>query len=335
MAGSVTLYGDIGNNTAFYFKGRMLKVAIPSMCMGRYGQFVSVPKNKTTAIKWRKYNPFAPTLTPLTEGVTPSADEPTVTDVEVVLTQFGRRVVLSDVIMDTHEDPVMQQVSIRLGELAAQMQELVCFNAIRGGTSVQWVGGTTRATVSSAITGAALDRAIRTLKRGNTGFVTGMLQASDKVATQPVRKGFIAFCHVDLQMDLEKIAGYIPVANYASGQAQGDHEIGSYKELRFMTSTLYGPWMAAGASGSTLLTNGVGNGTTGNADVYPIVIVGEDAYAQAALAGTDSIVPVVVNPKPSDSDPLGQRGHVGFKFWSAARILQDSFMTRIECGVAQ
>lgn len=332
---NIVTSGDIGLNTATHFAAKMLKVAIPSMCMGRYGQQVAIPSNKTQSVKWRRYNPFAPTLVPLVEGVTPSADEPTVTDVETILAQFGRRVVLSDVIMDTHEDPVMAQMSTRLGELAAQMQELICFNALRGGTSVQWVGGTSRGTVSAAISAAALDRAIRTLKRANTGYITGMLAASDKVATQPVRKGFVAFCHVDLQQDLERLAGYIPVANYASGQAHGDYEIGSYKEIRFMTSTLYGPWMAAGASGSTLLTNGNGGGATGNADVYPIVIVGEDAYATVSLAGRGAITPVVVNPKPSDSDPLGQRGHCGFKFYSAARILQDAFATRIECGVAQ
>jgi N4-gp56 family major capsid protein len=116
-------------------------------------------------------------------------------------------------------------------------------------------------------------------------------------------------------------------------QPLGDNEIGSYKELRFMTSTLYTPFLQAGASGSTLLTNGTTG--TGNADVYPIVIVGKDAYATVSLAGANAVTPMVVNAKPTDSDPLAQRSHVGFKMYSTAAILNDAWMVRVETGANQ
>ena len=333
MTGQVTSYGDIGSRTAAMVSGSMLKVAIPRLCMGRYGQQAVIPKNKTQSIRWRRYNPFVANTVPLQEGVTPSADQITTTDVEAVLQQFGRRAVISDAISDTHEDPVLSQVSMRMAEVAARTQELVIYNAIRGGTNVLFAGGTSRATVNAAINAATLNRAIRQLKRADTEYITQMLAASDKVATQPVRDGFVAFVHPDMQTDLEAVSGYIPVANYASGQAHGPYELGSYREIRFMASTLYTPFLAAGASGSSLLTNG-GSGT-GNADVYPMIIVGSDAYATVSLAGRNAIMPMVVNPKPSDSDPLGQRGHVGFKMWTIARILNDAFMVRVEAGVNQ
>jgi N4-gp56 family major capsid protein len=43
---------------------------------------------------------------------------------------------------------------------------------------------------------------------------------------------------------------------------------------------------------------------------------------------------MVVNPKASDSDPLAQRGHVGWKGYSATIILNDFWMVRLEVAVS-
>jgi N4-gp56 family major capsid protein len=42
---------------------------------------------------------------------------------------------------------------------------------------------------------------------------------------------------------------------------------------------------------------------------------------------------MVVNPKPSDSDPLAQRGHVAWKSMQKAVILNDAWMVRVEVAV--
>jgi len=43
-----------------------------------------------------------------------------------------------------------------------------------------------------------------------------------------------------------------------------------------------------------------------------------------------AVTPMVVNPKPSDSDPLGQRGHAAWKSMQTAVILNDAWMVRAE-----
>lgn len=332
-----TVYGDITPRTAAYAAAKMLDRALPMMCMGRFGQQQPIPKNKTNVIRFRRFNAFAPSLTPLVEGVTPSPDLVTATDVQAVLQQYGRRVQISDVIADTHEDPVLNEYAEVLGEVAAQTQELIIYNAIRGGTNVLFSGGTTRGTVNASMqttTGAsALNRAIRQLKRQNAKPITRMLSASDKVATAGIRPAYIAFCHPDLQQDLETMTGWRNPVEYGTYQGVLPNEIGSFKEIRFLASTLYSPFLAAGASGSTLLTNG-GTGT-GNADVYPIIIVGADAYATISLAGANAVTPIVLNPKPSDSDVLAQRAHVAFKMYGTSCILNDAWMVRVETGVSQ
>lgn len=328
-----TAYGDISPRTAAHAAAVLLDRAMPQMCMGKFGQQQPIPKNKTNSVKFRRYSAFIPSTATLVEGVTPSPDAPTFVDYQATLSQYGRHVPLSDVIIDTHEDPVLNEMSEAMGETAGQTQELIIYNAIKAGTNVIYAGGTSRATVNAAMTTTALQRAIRSLKRQNAKTISRMLAASDKVGTAAIRPAFVGFIHPDLQTDLEGLSGFKHAVDYGTYQPLGEQELGSYKDIRFMQSTLYAPFLAAGASGSTLLTNG-GTGT-GNADVYPTVIVGRDAYATVSLAGATAVTPIVLNPKPSDSDPLAQRGRVGFKFYSVALILNDAWMCRVESGATQ
>jgi N4-gp56 family major capsid protein len=69
-----------------------------------------------------------------------------------------------------------------------------------------------------------------------------------------------------------------------------------------------------------------------NADVYPVLYLASDAYGIIALKGAFAVTPMVVNPKPSDSDPLAQRGHVSWKGMQTAAILNDFWMVRAECA---
>jgi N4-gp56 family major capsid protein len=78
-----------------------------------------------------------------------------------------------------------------------------------------------------------------------------------------------------------------------------------------------------------------GSTGTGVPDVYPMVAVGQDAYATVSLAGANAITPIVLNPKPSDSDPMAQRAHVAFKMYATACILNDAWMVRGEVACTQ
>jgi N4-gp56 family major capsid protein len=64
--------------------------------------------------------------------------------------------------------------------------------------------------------------------------------------------------------------------------------------------------------------------------VYPILYLARDAYGIVPLKGKAAITPMVVNPKPSDSDPLAQRGHAGWKAMQTTIILNDFWMVRAE-----
>lgn len=334
---TVNVYGDISPRTAAFAATQMLERAMPQLCMAKFGQQVAIPRNRTTAIRLRRYNAFAPNTNPLVEGVTPNAEQMTATDVQATLQQYGRRTTFTDVIADTHEDPILAEYSQIMGELAGQTMELVCFSVLRAGTNVLYPGSvTTRVGVNAAVDAALLQRAVRQLKRQNAKLITSMLQGTDKVGTTPIRAGFVGFVHPDIQTDLEAVTGYKPVAEYSQVKPLSDNELGAFREVRFLASTLYTPWIAAAtsATGTTFLSNGSRPASAAAPDVYPIVIIGKDAWGTVSLAGNTAITPMVVNPKPSDSDPMAQRGHIAFKFYATAVILNDAWMVRLEVASA-
>ena len=60
-----------------------------------------------------------------------------------------------------------------------------------------------------------------------------------------------------------------------------------------------------------------------------MVIVGKDAYGHVALKGAEAITPSILQPgTPSKSDPLGQKGMVGWKTYHKAFIANQLWMAR-------
>ncbi len=91
---------------------------------------------------------------------------------------------------------------------------------------------------------------------------------------------------------------------------------------------MFEPWELAGVSGSTYLAGGVA--ATGKADVYPLLFTAQNAYGIVPLQGYNSITPMVVNPKPSKTDPAGQIGWVSWKTYQTAAILNQNWFARLE-----
>lgn len=327
----MTVYGDITPRTAAYAVDKMLARAQPQLNMAKFAVLTAVPKGKTKVVKWRRYGRLAPTITPLTEGVTPTAGNITSTDVTATLEQYGQRVQITDVIMDTHEDPVLNELSGSLGETAGQTAEMIIYNVIKAGTQVQYSNGTQRTDVNTPIAAGVCRKAIRQLKAQDARPLTSMLNATDGVGTTPIPPCYVCFVHPNVEMDLQNLtnfpAGYTRIQNYGTFKPLCDAEIGSFENIRFVSSTLYTALANAGGALGSML-----GGTA--ADVYQSVVVGKESYASVNLAASGSgMTPIVVNPKPSDSDPMGQRGHVAFRMWATAAILNDAWMTRIEHAV--
>ena len=328
-------YGDISPRVGIYAVAKFLAHAQPILVLERFATSQPLPKNKSQTIKWRRAIPFDTSLVALTEGVTPAPQAMRFEDVTTSISQYGAWVAFSDVIADTHEDPILNQMSELLAEQAAQVKEGLIWNVLRAGTNVLYTGtATSRATVNAPVQEADLRLAQRVLKGNLCKPITKMISASLNTATEPVAPGYIAFGHTNLEADLRDLTGFVPREKYASTSALMDQEIGKFEDIRFILTPHLAPFYGAGTStaGAGAATDVLGS--NGAVDVFPVVVVGQVFDGVAALKGYESAQMAVKNPKMGDSyeDPLGQRGFMSWKMWYVVTRLNEAWGVRIEAA---
>lgn len=340
------VYGDITPRQAAFSVANLLKRAQPLLVIERFGQVYVLPKNNTRVAKFRRYflenstgsvsgnagNAGMPlALTPLVEGVTPAGRKLSNKDYTVQLEQYGDFVGFTDVIMDIHEDmpAVLRELTDILGEQAAQTVETLRFNVLKAGTNVFYANQVaSRSLVAAKITLADQRRVTTALNRQNARKITSVVASKPDFNTKSVEAAYVAVVHPDLETDIREMTGFKPVADYGPHTSPWEGEIGSVEQVRYIATTVAKPFLAAGvvvASAPTMRSNG---GV--NIDVYPVLYFARDAFGIVPLKGHSSMTPMVVNPKPAPGDPLGQRGTVGWKLWTATVILQEAFMVRLE-----
>lgn len=332
MSFSPVNYGDIGARVGLYSVAQFLVHAQPSLILERFAMTQSVPKNTGQLIKWRRPIPFAVSTDALVEGVTPSPIGFQYEDVSGVIQQFGSWVAITDVIMDTHEDENLKTITMLAGEQAALTKERILWNMMIGGTNVVYSGtATQRSEVVATVDEQDFRLVQRTLKVAMAKPITKMVDASVKIATQPVAPAYVAVGHTNFEQDLRNLTGFVPRENYSNTtKLLSEYEIGKFEDIRFILSPhlTYFPGAGGAIASGVLLTGG-------KADVYPMIVFGQDAFAATPLKGQESARIAVKNPQMGVSyeDPLGQRGFVSWKMWYSATRLNEAWIVRVEAAV--
>lgn len=342
-------YGDVTPAVAAWATVRMLTRALPLLVFEKFGQTYPLPTNSTQTAKFRRYflsgatgsagsgsgefyTPLA--TTPLVEGVTPEGRSLANQDYTVQLAQYGDWVGLTDVVSTTHPDNILGELTDLLGENAAETVETLRYNVLKAGTNVFYANNVAgRSTVATAISRTDQRRVTTALNRQNAKKITSVVASRPDYGTASVEAGYVAVVHPDLESDIRNMTGFKAVADYGPHTSPWEGEIGSVEQVRYIATTVAKPFLGAGvviASAPTMRSNaGV------NVDVYPVLYFARDAFGIVPLKGHSSMTPMVVNPKPAPGDPLGQRGSVGWKLWTATVILQEAFMVRLEvCATA-
>lgn len=346
--GSLTgsAYGDLSRADAFKIQKKMLPIAKRLLTFGRFAQKETKPQKEGLEIRHRRYERFPIVDQPLAEGVTPDFVELEQTTLKHTLEQFGSYVNTTDVLLAASTDPVLQIITERQAQQAGETIDFITYKTVRAGTQVGYArsaGTSGRSDVDLTISGMTstssgtattkfLDQAIRTLERNDAMKLTQQLDASDGVGTSPIRASYIAICHTDLRQDLETIPGYVSVEEYGDQSDVMDGEMGSARGIRFIGTTQAVAFKDAGDT-ANVASQVSGAGT--KSDVYPVIILAQDAFGCATLGGKDSLRSKVVLPRPQAGDPLGQRGTVAWDTFYSCVILQDLWMYRLEVAATK
>jgi N4-gp56 family major capsid protein len=324
---NVTTLTQVAPGVQAFYDRNLLTRAQPNDVHGRFGQKRPVPKNSGNQIKFRRYSQLAAATTALVEGVTPSGSALSVTDVTSTLQQYGDFVTLTDMVSMTNQDPVVTEATDVLGDQAGTTIDIVRRDVLVAGTNVAYASAVAnRLALVNQLTKPDLDKAIRFLKNQNAKYMKEGITASDKIGTSSVRKAFIGLVHPDVEYDLENITGYKSVSDYGSQEGVIEDEIGSYKNIRFVTSTNCKIWTNA-TTATTAAFKATGGGTN---DVYATLIIAAEAYGLSPLSGEAMKTTVKPLGSAGSADPLDQRSTVGWKATTITTILNQAWMLRIE-----
>jgi N4-gp56 family major capsid protein len=267
----------------------------------------------------------------LAEGVTPNSNTISFQDVSVQLQQYGVLFKYSSKVEQLYEDDIPGEMVKLTGETLAEVMEMVRYGVLKAGSTVIYANGSSRSAINTAISLNAIRKAARTLESNRSRRVTSRLAPGVNFGTRAVQPAYVVFCHTDAVSDIRNLPGFTRVEEYGSFKPIHDREVGACEDFRFISSPLLKSFLAAGASvgSSGMLSVGASN-----VDVYPFIIIGEDAWGQVALKGMSAIKPVVLKASQTNhANPLGQFGYVGASTWFATVRLNDAFMARIEAGV--
>jgi N4-gp56 family major capsid protein len=343
---SGSAYGDLSRADAFTIQKRMLPIAKRLLTFGKFAQKEVKSQGEGLEIRHRRYERFPIADQPIAEGVTPDFDQLEQVTIRHSLEQFGSYVNVTDVMMAAANDPLVQIITERQAQQCGETLDFLSYKVARAGSQVGYcrsAGSTGRTDVDLTIAGMTdydtgtattrfLDQAIRTLERNDARKITEQLDASTGQSTSPIRASYVAICHTDLRQDLELIPGYTPVEKYADQSDILDGEMGSARGIRFIGTTQATAFKDAGDTanvGSQVSAGGA------KSDVYPVIIMAQDAFGCATLGGKDSLTSTVVAPKPGPGDPLGQRGHISWNTFFSCVVLQNLWMYRIECAASR
>lgn len=325
---ATTTTTQIPVNLQGYYDRNLLERAVPELLYSLFGQTRPIPKNAGTRANFRRYGNLTPATTPLTEGSTPAGSQLAATDIYVTLDQYGDFVTLSDVLLMTGLDGKILDDQDLLGQQAGETIDIVHRTALMAGTSVRLANGVaSRNLIDKAIADVDIDAAIRSLEGNNAKKIREIKVGGAKINTYPLRPAYIGIAHTNCRQDIEALAGFKSVEEYAS---QGDvmqSEIGATKNIRWLLTTNGQIWSGQGASiGTTGLL-----GTT-NVDVYGTLILAKNAYGTVPLQ--KKTIEAIIKQLGAGEDPLNQRATNGWKAMTAAKILNDDWMVRIEHGVS-
>jgi N4-gp56 family major capsid protein len=345
-------YGTVASRNLIRAAQGMLEHAQPITVLGDFGTQREMPQNSTDTLVFRRTLPFGastsgttienssryvgtPDITAsnfvLAEGVTPNSNTITFQDVSVQLQQYGVLFKYSSKTEQLYEDDIPGEMVKLTGETLAEVMELVRYGVLKAGSTVIYANGSSRSAINTAISLNAIRKAARTLESNRCRRVTSRLAPGVNFGTRAVQPAYVVFCHTDAVSDIRNLPGFTRVEEYGSFKPIHDREVGACEDFRFVSSPLLKSFLAAGASvgSSGMLSVGASN-----VDVYPFIVIGEDAWGQVALKGMSAIKPVVLKASQTNhANPLGQFGYVGASTWFATVRLNDAWMARIEAGV--
>lgn len=305
---ATTTTSQVDPEVNLFFDNILLDRHQPYFVHGYFAQERRIPqKNSKTAI-FRRFDNLADALTPLTEGVTPSAEQVSKFDITAVVSQYGNVVQLSDDVIITVQDETSNEVADMLAQNANSTYDKIIRNMLVASASqIDCLNGVNGNAVTE-VTSIDMELAVDYLEGNNAKKMAPNIEGRDAFGTAPVWQAYWMIISTDLRSDFKALSNFLPTAAYPRQQSVLEAEFGSVDEVRLVkTSEAYKD--------------------TSSPAIYSNFLFGANAYGRIAIDAQS--MEMIIKPLGEGEDPLNQRQSMGWKGRLGAVILDDSWVVNL------
>jgi N4-gp56 family major capsid protein len=314
-----------GNNTASQFSSdivsfiaeKTLPLARRQLVAYQFGEPLKLPKGRGTTYTATRYERVPLPFAPLSEGVPPTGETMTISQVSATVQQWGDKITITDVAELTIYHPVFQQAINLTGLQVAETLERNTFNTLQGGTQVNYVNS--RGSRAALVAGDVLN--LHEINRGVGALNTigaprymgdeqtdtkiaadnGGARASSNPRTLP---HFTSIMHPLVEQDMRENATVVTAWSYSDINRLYNNELGELGGVRFCRSNMVPSW-----TGVALITGTPGTAGALATNTYYIRVTASDTQNQyesqiyqvstgLSVTGPTGSISVVLPAKP-------------------------------------
>ncbi|MFR0864224.1 MAG: N4-gp56 family major capsid protein, partial [Oscillospiraceae bacterium] len=243
------------------------------------------------------------------------------------ITQYGTYVSVSDQLELHAIDDVILGAAEELGASAGTTQDKLVRNVAAAGTNVQYCDKVGTNGAHTAVTSRA---GLDTTAKLTPDEVNKAVTLLKKLKAPKIDGKYIAIIHPSVAYDLRSSEAWIEAHKYAGLTELFTGEIGELHGVRFIETTEAKIFNSEGCPVKTAADESKGTPAV-YYSVYATLFLGKDAYGMIDPEGGN--LEMIIKDKGQVGGPLNQFSTLGYKFSSAAKILYEDRMVRVEsCG---
>ena len=309
-----------------FYDTQLLENARPNLVHAQLAGRQALPRNHGKTVEWRKWNTL-PDAEELTEGVIPTGQKMGQTSMTGALKQIGLYVTVSDQLELHALDNVILGATEELGASAGTSIDKRVRDAAAAGSNVQYCDKVATGGAHTEVTSrAGLDLTAK-LTPDEVNKAVTLLK---KLKAPKIDGKYIAIIHPSVAYDLRSSEAWIEAHKYAGLTELFTGEIGELHGVRFIETTEAKIFNGEGCPVKTEADESKGTPAV-YYSVYATLFLGKDAYGMIDPEGGN--LEMIIKDKGQVGGPLNQFSTLGYKFSSAAKILYEDRMVRVEsCG---
>ncbi len=294
----------LSNNLHSYYFKMLLETAKKNLKFWNLGKKKIHPKGSGKDSYMLKFGHVAASTNELSEGTTPSSSSIATNKYTVTVKQYGQYIDVSDFLITTAIDPVMEDISRELGYTAALSTDTLIRDHLEANaTNIKYVGSGNAA--DNDIAANETFMAQDALKAVSVFRATDAPRMDDDTYTWIVHP----YVAIDLMSDTSA-GGFIELNKYVAGLAD--------KPLAGEVGKVYGARVVESSN-----INAVAN--SGTVNVYRTIMLARDAFAVTSFDKDHMDLIVKQLGSSGTADPLNQKATVGYKLQFGTKYVGGSF----------